>query len=124
MTFGRPVACLASFTAASVASAPELAKKNVSIPAGVIPASRAAELLEQGMPVAVHLRVDEPRGLLLDRGDDRGWQCPVLVTAMPLVKSRYSVPSVVTTVQPEPDTTGRSVTWNHTSARWEPIAAG
>ena len=52
-----------------------------------------------------------------------GWQCPVLVTAMPLVKSRYSVPSAVVTVHPDPDTTGRSVTWNHTSARCPPIAA-
>ncbi len=41
MTFGRPVACLASFTAASVASAPELAKKNVSMPSGLIPARRS-----------------------------------------------------------------------------------
>ena len=41
ITFGRPVACLASFTAASVASAPELAKKNESMPSGVTSASRA-----------------------------------------------------------------------------------
>ena len=34
MTLGRPVACLASLTAASVISAPELAKKNVSIAPG------------------------------------------------------------------------------------------
>src|SRR3954452_18628021 len=50
-----------------------------------------------------------------------GWQWPVLVTAMPLVKSRYSVPSTVVTMQPEPDTTSRSVTWNQTSAREEPM---
>ena len=31
-----------------------------------------------------------------------GWQWPVLVTAMPLEKSRYSTPSVVVTTQPEP----------------------
>ena len=47
MTFGRPVACLASFTAASVASAPELAKKNVSMPSGVIAGEALAQLLEQ-----------------------------------------------------------------------------
>ena len=42
MTFGRPVACRANFSAASVASAPELAKKNVSIDGGVISASFSA----------------------------------------------------------------------------------
>ena len=42
MMFGRCVACLASFTAASVISAPELAKKNVSMSAGVISSSLAA----------------------------------------------------------------------------------
>ena len=42
ITFGRPVACLASFTADSVASAPELAKKNVSIGGGAMAASRPA----------------------------------------------------------------------------------
>jgi hypothetical protein len=42
MMFGRRVACLASLTAASVISAPELAKKNVSIDGGVISASLAA----------------------------------------------------------------------------------
>jgi hypothetical protein len=34
ITCGRLVACLANFTAASVISAPELAKKNVSMPPG------------------------------------------------------------------------------------------
>ena len=47
MTFGRPVACLASFTAASVASAPELAKKNVSMPSGRDVGQPLAELLER-----------------------------------------------------------------------------
>ncbi len=70
MTFGRPVACLASFTAASVASAPELAKKNESIPSGVMPARRSASCSSDRVAVAVHLRVDEPRRLVLDRGDD------------------------------------------------------
>ena len=61
MTFGRPVACLASFTAASVASAPELAKKNVSMPSGRDAGQPLAELLEQRVAVAVDLRVDELR---------------------------------------------------------------
>ena len=42
MTFGRPVTCLASLTAASVISAPELAKKNVSMRPGASSASRVA----------------------------------------------------------------------------------
>ena len=40
-TWGRPVACLASFTAASVISAPELAKKNVDL------AGQTKELLQE-----------------------------------------------------------------------------
>ena len=47
-----------------------------------------------------------------------GWQCPVEVTAMPLVKSRYSSPSVVVITQPRPDATSRSVTRNQTSETW------
>src|SRR5258708_13578798 len=46
-----------------------------------------------------------------------GWQCPVLVTAMPLEKSRYSSPEAVVTMQPEPDTTSSSVTLNQTLER-------
>ena len=42
IVFGRLVTCLASFTAASVISAPELAKKNVSIAPGANSASLAA----------------------------------------------------------------------------------
>ena len=41
-TLGRPVAWRASFTAASVASAPELAKKKESMPGGVTSSSRSA----------------------------------------------------------------------------------
>src|SRR5438552_43517 len=49
----------------------------------------------------------------------RGWQCPVLTTAMPAVKSRYSRPSAAVTTHPEPETTSRSVVRNHTSLRCE-----
>ena len=38
---------------------------------------------------------------------------------MPAVKSRYSVPSAVQIVLPEPDTISRSVVRNHTSLRCE-----
>src|SRR5712671_6131889 len=47
-----------------------------------------------------------------------GWQCPVDVTAIPLVKSRYSSPVVVVTTQPRPEATSRSVTRNQTSETW------
>ena len=40
------------------------------------------------------------------------------VTAMPLVKSRYSSPAVVVMTQPRPDATSRSVTRNQTSETW------
>ena len=69
MTFGRPVACLASFTAASVASAPELAKKNWSMPAGRDGGQPGRQGLEQVVAVAVDLGVHEPRRLGLDGGD-------------------------------------------------------
>ena len=45
----RRVACLASFTAASVASAPELVTKNVSMPGGVIAASRVPSSSTSGL---------------------------------------------------------------------------
>ena len=116
MMFGRPVTCLASFTAASVASAPELAKKNVSMPAGRDLGEAVGQRLEQVVAVHVDLGVDEPRRPAPGSPPRRaGWQWPVLVTAMPLEKSRYSVPSVVVTHEPRPVTTSRSVTWNHTS---------
>ena len=69
ITFGRPVACLASFTADSVASAPELAKKNVSTGGGAMAASRPASSAEAGVAVHVDLGVDEPRRLRLDGRD-------------------------------------------------------
>ena len=72
MTFGRPVTCLASLTAPSVASAPELAKKKVSMSPGVISGEAGPQRLEQVVAVAVHLGVDEPTGLLADRLDHVG----------------------------------------------------
>ena len=44
ITACRPDVLRASLTAASTASAPELAKPNISIPGGVISASRSADL--------------------------------------------------------------------------------
>ena len=59
ITFWRPVVCLASFTAASVASAPELAKKNVSMPGGRDGGEAVGQLGEPRVPVHVDLGVDE-----------------------------------------------------------------
>ena len=70
ITFGRPVTCLASLTAASVISAPELAKKNVSMAPGAQLGEPGGERLEQVVGVDVRLGVDEARGLLGDRLDD------------------------------------------------------
>ena len=69
ITFGRPVACRASFTAASVASAPEFVKKNESMLDGVICVEPVGELLGQRAAVAVGLRVHDLAGLLADRVD-------------------------------------------------------
>ena len=63
MTFGRRVTCLASFTAASVISAPELAKKNVSMRARCELGQPGCERLEQVVGEDVGLGVDEPAGL-------------------------------------------------------------
>src|SRR5215207_585229 len=46
-----------------------------------------------------------------------GWACPVEVTAIPPLKSRYRSPDVVVTHDPSPDATSRSVTLNHTFDR-------
>src|SRR5688500_739619 len=46
-----------------------------------------------------------------------GWACPVDVTAMPPLKSRYRSPVVVVTHDPSPDATSRSVTLNQTFDR-------
>ena len=59
-----------------------------------------AERFQQVVAIAVHLGVDEALGLRLDGGHDLGMAVPGDVTAMPLVKSRYSVPSVVVTTSP------------------------
>ena len=69
ITFGRPVTCLASFTADSVASAPELAKKNVSTGGGSDGGEPARQLRQARVAVDVDLGVDELRGLGLDRRD-------------------------------------------------------
>ena len=66
MTLGRPVTCLASFTADSVASAPELAKKKVSTGGGRDGGQPPGQLGQAGVAVDVDLGVDEPGRLGLD----------------------------------------------------------
>ena len=72
MTFGRPVTCLANLTAASVISAPELAKKNVSMRPGTSSASRVGQRLEQIVGEHVGLEVDATGRLPGDRLDHVG----------------------------------------------------
>ncbi len=122
--FGRPVTWRASFTAASVASAPELAKKKVSIPSGVTSARREASGSRRSWRYTFTWACRNLAAWSWIASTTAGWQCPVLVTAMPEVKSRYSVPSEVVTVQPEPLTTSRSVTRNQTSERCDSPISG
>ena len=95
MMFGRPVTCLASLMAASVISAPELAKKNVSMAPGVSSARRGGQRLQQVVGEHVGLGVDEAGGLGGDRLDhvrvavagrvdgDPGGEVEVLLTTRP-----------------------------------------
>ena len=68
--FGRCVACLASLTAASVISAPELAKKNVSIDRGRDLGELGGQRLGEVVREHVDLGVDEAFRLGADRGGD------------------------------------------------------
>ena len=67
MMFGRRVTCLASLTAASVISAPELAKKKVSIAPGAISESSRRQRLGEVVGEDVDLGVDEALRLGADR---------------------------------------------------------
>ena len=70
MTLGRPVACLASLTAASVISAPGVGEEERVDRAWRQLTEPGSERLEQVVGVDVRLEVDAARRLLGDRGDD------------------------------------------------------
>ena len=88
MTFGRPVACLASFTAASVISAPELAKKNVSISPGVTSASFAANGSSRSWRNTLTWAWMKRAAWSAIALATCGWAWPVEFTAIPAAKSR------------------------------------
>eukprot|EP00756_Hemistasia_phaeocysticola_P015014 Hpha_TRINITY_DN15382_c2_g10::TRINITY_DN15382_c2_g10_i1::g.91693::m.91693 len=103
MMLGLPVACLASFTADSTASAPEFHRKKVS---------------REGSGITVlSLDMRSSMGLWYDMltcecqilstwactaAVTLGWQWPRLQTPIPVAKSRYFSPSVVYTHDPSP----------------------
>ena len=101
-----------------MASDPELAKKNVSIGSGHTSASRAPSCSSRPWRYTFTWAWISRSACWQMAATTLGWQCPVEVTAMPLVKSRYSSPSVVVITQPRPDATSRSVTRNQTSETW------
>ena len=88
MMFGRPVTCLASFTAPSVASAPELAKKKVSTGSGHTSARRAPSRSRRSWRYTLTWAWMNRPACSAMAATTLGWQCPVEVTAIPLVKSR------------------------------------
>jgi hypothetical protein len=90
---GRPGPAMrrTSLTAASLASAPELAKK--TRPSAT---SRDKDALGQLDLALVQEQVGGVRHLghlAADRLDDGGWACPSELTAIPAIRSRYSRPS-------------------------------
>ncbi len=117
IVWGRLVTCLASLIAASVISAPELAKKNVSIAPGVSSLSLAASGSSRSCLYTLTCAWMNRCAWSAIALATCGWAWPVELTAMPAAKSRYSAPSVVVTQQPLPLATCSGVTENHTLDR-------
>ena len=76
MTFGRPVACRASRSAASMASLPELAKNIRSRPGGSTSPSRSTSVQQRAVHDGRVLAVDQRADLLLRRRDHPGVAVP------------------------------------------------
>jgi hypothetical protein len=88
--------------AASLASAPELAK-NTTLPG---PSERSTSRCASATIGAVVNRFEtciRRAACSCTAATTAGWQCPVLQTPMPERKSRYSVPSASRSTQPSPD---------------------
>ena len=88
ITLGRPVVRLASFTADSTPSAPELQKKNESRPAGVTSDNRAASCSSNPWRYTLTWAWMNRPACSRIAATTLGWQCPVEVTAIPDEKSR------------------------------------
>ena len=87
-----------SLIAASLASAPELAKYTLA------PNERSTSRSASRTIGALVKRLETciSRAAWSDGAHDDGWQCPSEQTAIPDRKSRYSVPSLSRSTQPEP----------------------
>ena len=88
ITFGRPVACRARRSAASIASEPELAKNIRSRCCGSTSPSRSTSVSSGRCITVVYCAWIILPTCSCAAATTRGWQCPVLVTPMPAVKSR------------------------------------
>jgi hypothetical protein len=100
MTPGLPVAIRASFSAPSTASAPELQKNTCgSSKKGVSSPNRSASSMARWWRMTTDVCMSV-RAWASTAATTRGWQWPVLVTAMPLPKSRKRRPSTSTIQQP------------------------
>src|SRR4051794_15645729 len=96
----------ASFSAASLASAPELAKNTPP------PSERSTSRAASRSPGSLKYRLPTCMSLALcsrTASTIAGWQCPRLVTEIPHRKSRYSLPSASHRRAPSPRTKGAGV---------------
>jgi hypothetical protein len=89
-----------SFRAASFASAPELQKKTDE--PNDRSTSRSASRFIGAFQYRFETCISRP-ACSWTAATTRGWQWPVLQTATPDRKSRYSTPSESTSTHPEPD---------------------
>ena len=104
-TPGLPVALRAYLTAASIASAPELQKKDCA------PPKRSESAAASCSAGSVRYRFEtchNRSSCACAAASGAGWQWPSDTTAMPPPKSRYSRPSESQTRQPSPRTIVRS----------------
>jgi hypothetical protein len=88
ITLGRPVACRASRRAASMASDPLLAKNIRSRSGGRTSPSRSTNVRRGWCRTVVYWPWISLPTCSWAAATTRGWQCPVLVTPIPAVKSR------------------------------------
>ena len=96
-TFGRPVACRLSRSAASIASLPEFAKNIRSRPAGSTSPSRSTSVSSGRCMTVVYCAVDERADLALGRLDHAGVAVPGAGHAD--ARGEVEVPAVVFVVQ-------------------------
>ncbi len=97
---GRRVACLASFTAFSTASAPEFANMTWSMSSGRISMSLSASSSIGWCRYTPICACATLVAWSCTAATILGWQWPVFSTAMPITKSSHLLPSVSVTQLP------------------------